>query len=293
MERPAVVHPYDDRLAVNQAGDARIAGDRQRRVGGRHGVHVVGLADGRGIAVEFLAVPGRDAALLVRLAAGVGHIALAEHHVRPVGAAGVGFDARHRIGHLVQVRRGIRIRAVVLVIPAALFASTGGRTSGHGNGQQQHQDQVERAGQDRAVLAAGAADRHGEVVAGVLGVLRQPAVQEAGDVVDHLPDLLVPGQPRGYGLVAAGQRPQVAVVVRVGQAAHVKHQIGVAGHAALVGEGFERQHQRRAVGLDQVADPGAQLAGRQVRGVDHVLFEGAVPPRCRRSVSGWRRRDSE
>ncbi|MNJ72730.1 hypothetical protein D3C77_694280 [compost metagenome] len=95
-------------------------------------------------------------------------------------------------------------------------------------------------------------------------VLRQPAVQEAGDVVDHLPHLLVTGQPGGNRLITPGQRPQVAVVVGVGQAAHVKHQIGVAGHAALVGKGFEGQHQRRAVGLDQVADPGTQLAWGQV-----------------------------
>ncbi|MNT29921.1 hypothetical protein D3C72_1656870 [compost metagenome] len=139
VERAAVVHAHDDRLAVDHAGDARVAGNRQRGVGGRHGVHVVGLADRRGIAMEFLAIPGGSAALFVRLAAGVGHVTLAEDNVRTVRAAGVGLEPGHRIRNLIQIGRRVVVRPVVLVVAPAFLAPAGGRAARHGNGQQQNE----------------------------------------------------------------------------------------------------------------------------------------------------------
>ena len=60
QERPTVVDAHDHALAGGDVGDARIRRQRQRRVRGRHRVHVVGLADRRLLAVELAAVPRRD-----------------------------------------------------------------------------------------------------------------------------------------------------------------------------------------------------------------------------------------
>ncbi|KAG1192775.1 hypothetical protein G6F35_013588 [Rhizopus arrhizus] len=122
------------------------------------------------------------------------------------------------------------------------------------------------------MLAAGTAERHGHVAAGAVAQFGQPGIEKVhqlGQVALHVG---LRFQVVAHARLAAAQRAQFRVPVRVGQHARVEHEVRLGRHAALVGEGFERQHQRRAVGLDQVADPGAQLAGRQVRGVDHVLL---------------------
>ena len=69
QERAAVVDAHDHALAGRDVGDARVRRQRQRRVRRGHRVHVVGLADRRLLAVELAAVPRRDAALPVGLAA--------------------------------------------------------------------------------------------------------------------------------------------------------------------------------------------------------------------------------
>ena len=43
--------------------------------------------------------------------------------------------------------------------------------------------------------------------------------------------------------VAAGERAQLRVVVRIGQAAHVEHQVGVERNAVLEAERLEQQRQ--------------------------------------------------
>ena len=63
---------------------------------------------------------------------------------------------------------------------------------------------------DRAVLAAGAADRHREVGALVGLERRQPAAQEDGDALEHLDRVGLRRQVLGDRRVAAGQRPQLA-----------------------------------------------------------------------------------
>ena len=53
QERAAIVHAHDHRLAVLHVRHQRIAGDRQRRMRGRHRVHVVDLAGRRALTVEL------------------------------------------------------------------------------------------------------------------------------------------------------------------------------------------------------------------------------------------------
>ena len=75
---PAVVDAHDHLVSVGGVAHAGIARDRQRLVRGRHRVHVVGLAAGRAVTVEFLAVP--------RCQAGLGRCTVVRH--RHVGVAG-------------------------------------------------------------------------------------------------------------------------------------------------------------------------------------------------------------
>ena len=122
---------------------------------------------------------------------------------------------------------------------------------------------------DRAVLAAGAADRYGQIAALVTFQCRRPAQQEGLDLRDQLGRFRLGGQVVDHRLIAPGQRLELLQVEGVGQHAHVEHEVGVHGHAMLVGEGFEYQRQARGRGLHDVADPGAQLRRAQQRGVDH------------------------
>ena len=98
---------------------------------------------------------------------------------------------------------------------------------------------------DRAMPAAGAADRDGQVVAVVARVVGQPARDEVVDVAVH---------PLDFGDRSRGTRPparrarsaaQRRLVVRIGQAAHVEHEIGVERHAVLEAERLEQQRELR------------------------------------------------
>ena len=89
---------------------------------------------------------------------------------------------------------------------------------------------------DRAVAAAGAADRDHEVGLALGHVLRQQVLQQRQHALVELlqaavaPDVL--DDPR----VEPGERAQVGLVVRVGQEAHVEREVGVARRAVLVAE---------------------------------------------------------
>ena len=68
--------------------------------------------------------------------------------------------------------------------------------------------------------------------------------------------------------VLAGQRRQRGLVMRVGQAAHIEHEIGIQRHAVLEAERLEQQRELRRIDGDQVLDPATQRRGRQVAGVE-------------------------
>ena len=116
QERAAVVDAHDHALARRDVGHARIGGQRQRRVGGRHRVHVVGLADRRLLAMELAAVPRCDAALLVRAERRRGDVVAAEHRVRTVGRATERLEPRARVGDRIEIGRDVFAWAVVLVV---------------------------------------------------------------------------------------------------------------------------------------------------------------------------------
>ena len=98
---------------------------------------------------------------------------------------------------------------------------------------------------DRAVPAAGAADRDGQVVAVVARVVGQPARDEVVDVAVHALDLGDGLEERHDRRVLAGQRRERRLVVRIRQAAHVEHEVGVERHAVLEAERLEQQRELR------------------------------------------------
>ena len=112
----------------------------------------------------------------------------------------------------------------------------------------------------RAVAPAGAADRDGERGALVEDEGRQPALQEALDVLDEDAGLGLALEEGDHVGIVAGLVAQLWVVVRIGpHAARIEDEVRVQGHAALEAERFEGERQARAVGDHQVLHPAAQL----------------------------------
>ena len=111
--------------------------------------------------------------------------------------------------------------------------------------------------------------------------------------------------------VATGQWAQIRFVMRVGQAAHVKDELGVERQAVLEAERLEGERQRLGLGLrviavhcDELTNPLAQRVRFEVAGVDvmaelgntgqaHALFgnrfrQGAIVARQRMPASRFR-----
>ena len=69
--------------------------------------------------------------------------------------------------------------------------------------------------------------------------------------------------------VAPGERGETGLPVRIGQAAHVEHEIGIARNAVPIREGFEQdRHAAFAAPADALTDQLAQLVHAGARGVD-------------------------
>ena len=129
----------------------------------------------------------------------------------------------------------------------------------------------------RTMPPAGTADGHGQVAAVVAFECRQPVANEATDVFEHAHGVGCRAQECGNRCVAAGQRAQLRLVVRVGQAAHVEYEIRVERNAVLEAEGFEQQRQPGDRRRGEILDPGAKRVGGEIAGVDvmrHVRNAG-------------------
>ena len=90
-------------------------------------------------------------------------------------------------------------------------------------------------------LQAGAAQCDGHVEPVVRLELRQPAVQIAGDVVDHAVDVAAAVEEFAHRGVESSERPQFRLPVGVGQTAQIEHQVRIHRHAELEAEGPEQQ----------------------------------------------------
>src|SRR5258706_5499134 len=121
---------------------------------------------------------------------------------------------------------------------------------------------------DRAMPATGAADGDGDVAAVLAHDLRQPALEEPAHVVQPARNLSIRLQVVDDRRFAAGERPQLRVIVRVGQHAAVEHPVRIQRNAVSIGEGLEEQGERRAVEAEEIADPVLQHARLQLARVD-------------------------
>src|SRR5271165_1048294 len=83
----------------------------------------------------------------------------------------------------------------------------------------------------RAVLAAGAADRNGEIAAIRLGEIPYPPLQEPDQVRDHAAHAGVSREVLDHRRVAAVLLAQRVFPVGIRQAAHVEDEIGIARDA--------------------------------------------------------------
>ena len=86
------------------------------------------------------------------------------------------------------------------------------------------------------VPPAAAAEGDGDVAAGFRAQLGQPGVEEAFDLRYVVGDFRLRLQVAAHVGVAAGQRAQARVPVRIGQHPRIEHEIGLRRQAAAVGE---------------------------------------------------------
>ena len=125
---------------------------------------------------------------------------------------------------------------------------------------------------DRAVLAAGAADRDGHIALALTAVSGRDELEQLGVAVEELLGAGLVEDVRRHLLVQAGVRAQLRDPVRVGQEPHVHDQVGVDRQAVLEAEGHDGGPQlglllARELGVHL----GAQLVHVQAGGVDHQV----------------------
>src|SRR5690606_5398257 len=119
MEGTSVVDPDHYLPAIGDIRDTRVRRKRHGGMGGRHLVHIIGLAGGCGLTMEFLAIPAAAAALLQRSLIGERHIALAKHHIWLIAPFGIRLYLWHRIRDMQQALGRTVTRSIILVISAA------------------------------------------------------------------------------------------------------------------------------------------------------------------------------
>ena len=109
------------------------------------------------------------------------------------------------------------------------------------------------------MLPASAADGHRQVAAGARRKAGQPLGKVAMQVGVHVAELALRLQEPPHRRIQPGEAAELRLPVGVGQAADIKHQVGVHRHPVLVGEGLEQQGKLQAAGGDPCAHLIAQL----------------------------------
>src|SRR6185436_13418599 len=126
---------------------------------------------------------------------------------------------------------------------------------------------------DRAVPPARAAHGDGEVALALPDVARDHVGEQAAQLAQEGEGVGLPLHVAHHRRVVPGQGLELGHEVRVGQEAHVEDQVGLRGHAELVGEGEHGDDQRRGPAAQVVVllDVVAQLVDGEVRGVEDVV----------------------
>jgi len=89
---------------------------------------------------------------------------------------------------------------------------------------------------NRPMLSTGTADRHRQVVTVVACIVGQPARHEVVDVPVHALNLRLALQVGHDHRIATIERRERGLVMRIGQAPHVEHEVSVERNTMLVSE---------------------------------------------------------
>src|SRR5438552_285055 len=132
---------------------------------------------------------------------------------------------------------------------------------------------------DRAMAAARAAERDGEVALPLALVERQGEGEEVEHAAEELLALLAAQHPVGDRRVGPGPGPQLLDEEGVGEEAAVERQVGVGRQAVLVAERDEGDRHRTRLGaLDEVAPRAAQLVHGERARVEDAAGDLAQRP---------------
>src|SRR5687768_10712842 len=108
---------------------------------------------------------------------------------------------------------------------------------------------------DRSVAPSGATQGDGKVASIVAVEARQPVLHESPDIVAHLLRAGIRAEKLYDRCVAAGERPELRVIVRIGQAPHVEYEVGVERDAVLESKRLEQQRKPCSGEPDEILDP--------------------------------------
>src|SRR5436309_3172970 len=125
---------------------------------------------------------------------------------------------------------------------------------------------------DRAMAAARAAERDGEIALPLALIARQGEVEEVEDVAEEFRGLLAAQHPVGDRRIGARLGAQLLDEEGVGEEAAVERQVRVGREAVLVAERHERDRHRARLGVvDEVAQRAAQLVHGERAGVQDAV----------------------
>src|ERR1019366_10156561 len=85
----------------------------------------------------------------------------------------------------------------------------------------------------RAVLSTGAAEADGQVAFALMNVVGQQVDQQVGNAADELLGLRERSYIFGDLRIASGERPGLRYAMRIGEKAHIEHQVGIVGHSVF------------------------------------------------------------
>ena len=113
---------------------------------------------------------------------------------------------------------------------------------------------------------AGAADGDGQVGALEILIARNPFLEKSRNVVDHALHHRRRVEKGADGLVLAGEGTKLRFPIRVGQAAHVEHEVCIGWQAVLVAERLDHDgHRARRARRDALANLLAQRINTDIR----------------------------
>ncbi len=122
----------------------------------------------------------------------------------------------------------------------------------------------------RAMAPASAANGDGQVAAIVAYEARQPLFYEFSNVPGHHLDIGVGFEKPDHIRIKPGLITQSRIVVWIGKAAHVEHEVSIQRDAMFESERLKQYDEPRSVKREQIPHPGPECVRIQLTGVDSM-----------------------